>query len=110
MNEPVSHRIITAVILSIVFAAFFFIGADAKAFTGEKEYSKQAKISIQDARQIARKVRPGKITSEELEKEKSGSGLRYSFDIRSHGKTYEVGVDAVTGKILENAAEGPHPD
>jgi hypothetical protein len=28
------------------------------------------------------KARPGVITSEELEQEKSGSSLRYSFDIK----------------------------
>ena len=33
-----------------------------------------------------------------------------SFDIRKGGKTYEVGVDAKSGKILENKAEGPNPD
>ena len=63
-----------------------------------------------EARLIALKAHPGKITDEELEKEKGGSGLRYSFDIR-HGKvTQEVGVDARTGKVLENAPEGPNPD
>ncbi|WP_454887076.1 PepSY domain-containing protein [Sphingomonas oryzagri] len=36
--------------------------------------------------------------------------MRYSFDVMSHGKTYEVGVDARTGKVLENKAEGKNPD
>jgi hypothetical protein len=45
-----------------------------------------------------------------LEREKGGSGLRYSFDISRHGVTHEVGVDTVTGKVLENSVEGPHPD
>jgi hypothetical protein len=49
-------------------------------------------------------------TGEELEKEKGGSGLRYSFDIKNAGVTHEVGVDAKTGKLLENRAEGPHAD
>jgi hypothetical protein len=49
---------------------------------------------------------PGKITDEELEKEKGGSGLRYSFDIKNGGVTHEVGVDAKTGKLLENSVEG----
>ena len=53
---------------------------------------------------------PGKITDEELEKEKGGSGLRYSFDIKNGGVTHEVGVDAKTGKLLENSAEGPQAD
>ena len=38
------------------------------------------------------------------------TGLRFSFDIKKHGVTHEVGVDANTGKVLENAAEGKNPD
>ena len=83
----------------------------AQAYTGE-EFAKDAKINLQEAREIALKAFPGKITDEELEKEKGGSGLRYSFDIKrgKATKTQEVGVDAVTGKLLENATEGPNPD
>jgi uncharacterized membrane protein YkoI len=69
-----------------------------------------AKVTLAQARQTAVRVRPGVITDQELEKERGGTGLRYSFDIRSHGKTFEVGVDARTGKVLENDAEGPNPD
>ena len=79
------------------------------AYTGEK-LAKEAKISIDEARAIALKARPGTITDEELEREKGGSGLRYSFDIKSGGVVHEVGVDAQTGKVLENAKEGPNPD
>ena len=39
-----------------------------------------------------------------------GSGLRYSFGVKSGNALYEVGVDAQTGKVLENAKEGKHPD
>ncbi|HWU96038.1 MAG TPA: PepSY domain-containing protein [Sphingomonas sp.] len=70
----------------------------------------KAKLTLARAQAIALKARPGKITDHELEAEKGGSGLRYSFDIKAGTKTYEVGVDAVTGTVLENAAEGPHPD
>ena len=83
--------------------------AVAMAYTGE-EFAKDAKIGIEAAREIALKSRPGKITDEELEKEGGGSGLRYSFDIKAGSKTYEVGVDAVTGKVLENKREGKNPD
>jgi uncharacterized membrane protein YkoI len=39
---------------------------------------------------------------------RSGPGS-YSFDMK-HGKTWrEVGVDAMTGKILENKTEGADP-
>jgi uncharacterized membrane protein YkoI len=81
----------------------------AYAYTGQ-ELAGGAKISIDEARAIALKARPGTIADEELEREKGGSGLRYSFDIKSSGVVHEVGVDAQTGKVLENKKEGPHPD
>jgi uncharacterized membrane protein YkoI len=81
----------------------------ALAYTGEK-LAKDAKISIAEARAIALKAHPGKITDEELEREAGGSGLRYSFDIKSGSSTQEVGVDARTGEVLENAEEGKNPD
>ena len=71
------------------------------AYTGEK-LAKRGKVSIEQARTIALKARAGAITDEELEREKGGSGLRYSFDIKSGGAVYEVGVDAQSGKVLEN--------
>jgi len=46
---------------------------------------------------------------EELERERGGSGLRYSFDIRQGKKWREVGVDAKIGRVLENSAESPNP-
>lgn len=70
----------------------------------------QAHVTLAAARATALAARPGLITDQELERESGGSGLRYSFDIKSHDKTFEVGVDAVTGRVLENGAEGPHPD
>lgn len=69
-----------------------------------------AKITLAQARQTAVRAHPGVITDQELEKETGGTGLRYSFDITNKGKTFEVGVDARTGKVLENKAEGPNPD
>ena len=66
-----------------------------------------AKITLAQARIIALKARPGRIVDQELEKEGGGSGLRYSFDVASQGKTIEVGVDAMTGRVLENGAESP---
>jgi uncharacterized membrane protein YkoI len=70
----------------------------------------QAKITLAKARATALATRPGTITDQELEKERGGTGLRYSFDITSKGKKFEVGVDAKTGKVLENSTEGPNPD
>lgn len=85
------------------------LASQAYAYQGE-ELSKGAKVSIEEARSIATKAHPGTITDEELEKENGGSGLRYSFDIKNGDKTYEVGVDAKSGKVLENAPEGSNPD
>lgn len=81
----------------------------ATAYTGQK-FAKDAKITISQARQTALNAHPGKIIDQELEKEKGGSGLRYSFDIKRGSVTQEVGVDAKTGKVLENKKEGSHPD
>lgn len=83
--------------------------ATAYAYSGQ-ELAVKAKISLEQAQAIALKASPGKITDVELEREKGGSGLRYSFDIQRGKVTQEVGVDAATGKVLENAAEGPNPD
>jgi uncharacterized membrane protein YkoI len=76
----------------------------ARAFTGE-EFAAEARITLPEARAIALKVFAGTIASEELEKEKGGSGLRYSFDIKKGSVVHEVGVDAKTGRILENSVE-----
>lgn len=81
----------------------------AMAYTGQN-LAKDAKVSLTEARAIALKAHPGKITDEELENEKGGSGLRYSFDIKRGSVTQEVGVDATTGKVLENKKEGKNPD
>ena len=95
--------------------------AKAPTFTGQK-YVKDAKISLDEARAIALKTYAGEIVSQELEKEKGGSGLRYSFDIKNGKVTHEIGVDvsslshwlclrmAKTGKVLENSVEGAHHD
>jgi len=83
--------------------------AAAPTYVGAK-LAPRAKVTMAQAQVIALNVRPGRITDQELENEGGGSGLRYSFDIKSAGKTHEVGVDAKTGKVLENKTEGPHPD
>jgi uncharacterized membrane protein YkoI len=74
------------------------------------QFAAEAKVSLAQARTIALKARPGQITDQELERERGGSGLRYSFDVRSARLVYEVGVDAKTGKVLEVSREGAHPD
>ena len=83
--------------------------APAKTYVGH-ELAGRAHVKLAQAQAIALRARPGQITDRELEKEAGGSGLRWSFDIKASGKTYEVGVDAADGKVLENVAEGAHPD
>ncbi len=56
------------------------IAFGAQAYTGVA-LAKHANVSITEARDIALKADPGKVTDEELEKEAGGSGMRYSFDI-----------------------------
>ena len=100
------HRLLLA---SIVVLGGLFSLASAQAYTGQ-ELAPQAQVTIEHARELALKAHPGKITDEELEREAGGTRLRYSFDIRAGKVTQEVGVDAMTGKVLENKSEGPIPD
>ena len=86
-----------------------FIAGPALAYSGQ-HLAKDAKITMAQAQTIALKARPGTVTDKELEREHGGSGLRYSFDIKNGTTTFEVGVDAKTGAVLENGPEGSHPD
>ncbi len=105
-------------IIALATAAACAIGAAGAALAAEgsgqhyagEKYAHEATISLDQARAIALKAVQGAITDQELEKERGGSGLRYSFDIRAGGKTHEVGVDAKTGKLLESSIEGPDAD
>ncbi|MGA8005510.1 MAG: PepSY domain-containing protein [Burkholderiales bacterium] len=90
-------------------AALLGAAIAAHAFDGEK-YAREARISLDQAREIALKAHPGRIADQELEREQGGSGLRYSFDIMNGKARREVGVDAKSGKVLENAPEGPNAD
>ncbi len=81
----------------------------AFALDGEK-YLPDASVTLAQARETALKTYPGKIVSQELEKESGGSGLRYSFVVRHHSEKHEVGIDAKTGAVLENSVEGKNPD
>jgi len=100
--------------LTIAAAAALLAATGANAAVPEHfpgaELLPMAKITLAQARATAVRAHPGVITDQELEKEGGGTGLPYSFDIKNKGKTFEVGVDARTGKVLENDREGPNPD
>lgn len=95
--------------LAVIALSFSFTAA-VMATQSKPELSKQASVSMAAAKKIALKAYPGKIVKQELEQEAGGSGLRYSFDIKSAKATHEVGVDAKTGKVLENSVEGADND
>ncbi|MEO6093143.1 MAG: PepSY domain-containing protein [Novosphingobium sp.] len=100
----------TIVAISLAGVSSTVTAAPAQHAYRGHELAKMAKITMAQARTIALKSRHGTVTDAELEREAGGSGLRYSFDIRSHGRPFEVGVDAISGAVLENKAEGRHPD
>jgi uncharacterized membrane protein YkoI len=107
--NTISNTVYKSHLMSLLAITALAFSLDAAAYTGQ-ELAGDAKVNMEQARAIALKAHPGKITDGELEKEQGGSGLRYSFDIL-HGKvTQEVGVDAATGAVLENKAEGKNPD
>ena len=100
---PTYRGALVAILIATVFVGTTF------ALNGEK-YLPDASVTLAQARETALKTYPGKIVSEELEKESGGSGLRYSFVIRHHTDKHEVGIDAKTGAVLENSVEGKNPD
>jgi uncharacterized membrane protein YkoI len=86
------------------------LASAAVAYPGEKEYGKLVKVNLAQAQATALNATHGKIVASELEKEPGGSGLRYSFDVQVGSSTHEVGVDAITGKLLEDIKEGKDAD
>ncbi len=75
------------------------VSAQKKEEKQDRNLARQAKITMAQAREIAKRKAAGKIEGEELEKE--NGKLVYSFDIRnSKGTITEVQVNAKTGKIV----------
>ena len=63
------------------------------------------KVSMAQAKAIAKKTVPGKFKSSELENE--GGKSIYSFDIQAKDGMHEVNIDANSGEVLENKIETP---
>ncbi|HCA27988.1 MAG TPA: peptidase M4 [Betaproteobacteria bacterium] len=104
----------TAKFFILVGAATLTLATAATVFAAsnplpQSKRDMQPKLSMKAARAIAEKTFPGRIMQAELEREHGGSGLRYSFDMRQGKQWREVGVDALTGKVLENSKESPNP-
>jgi uncharacterized membrane protein YkoI len=74
-------------------------GEEEESAEQQAKLARQAKITKEQAQEIALKRAPGNVESGELEREHGK--LVYSFDIRnSKGTIDEVQVSAITGKIV----------
>ncbi|MEJ2061192.1 MAG: PepSY domain-containing protein [Gammaproteobacteria bacterium] len=91
--------------LPAVLAGFVLATGSVAAYAGDLQGLDKAKLGLEQAAHVARQTVPGKVLKAELERERGGSGLRWSFDIRDAHNLREVGVDAVTGKVLENTLD-----
>jgi uncharacterized membrane protein YkoI len=74
-----------------------------------QELEEGAKVSIDEARAIALQTRAGEITTKRWNARKAAAVFA-TLSAKSDGAVYKVGVDAQTGKVLENKKEGAHPD
>jgi uncharacterized membrane protein YkoI len=67
----------------------------------EAQFKARAKLSEDDAKEIALREYPGEIIEIEYEIEPDGAAS-YEFDIKARdGKEWKVEVDAATGRIVE---------
>lgn len=90
--------LLSAVLCASAFASTMTVRTRSGQDNNQAKLAKQAKITIEQAREIALKRAPGTIEEEELEKEHGK--LVYSFDIRnSQGTITEVQVNAKDGSI-----------
>lgn len=72
---------------------------EKKEAQAQEQLQREAKITLEQARETALKRAPGNVESSELEREHSK--LVYSFDIRNaKGTITEVQVSAITGRIV----------
>ena len=92
-------KIIAAFVFSILMLTCAVSAQEKKEDKTNDKLARQAKITMQQAREIALKKAAGTIEEGELEKEKGK--LVYSFDIRtSDGMITEVLVNAKNGEIV----------
>jgi uncharacterized membrane protein YkoI len=102
MKRYLTLAVMTAIILT---AGASLAAAAPKTRQENKEtqeqarLQRQAKITMEQARETALKRAPGNVEGSELEREHGR--LVYSFDIRnSKGTIDEVQVSAITGKVV----------
>ena len=67
------------------------------------QFLAQTKITLPRARATALATEHGTIVDQELEHE--NGHLRYSFDVKIKSVVHEVGIDALTGAVLEDSID-----
>lgn len=97
-----------ALIATLSTEAFAVTGTSKAQGANQAKLARQAKITMERAREIALQRAPGTIEESELEREHGK--LVYSFDIRNEkGTITEVQVDAKKGNVVsveeENAQQ-----
>jgi len=71
----------------------------------DPRFASKAKVTFEEAKKTALAAHPGEVVESETSIEGDGSAS-YEFDIKGKdGKEWEVEVDAVTGKIVEEEVE-----
>lgn len=89
----------TTIASSLLPAAIFALGQAGQAEGEAVSLSRQAKISMEKAEDIALKSVPGRTRSIELEW--NDGKLQYEVEICQGKKKMEVTVDAATGAVLD---------
>ncbi|WP_045226038.1 PepSY domain-containing protein [Methyloterricola oryzae] len=67
----------------------------------DPRFKTKAKISLEQAKEIALKAHPGEVVETEFEIESNGDAS-YEFDIKTDKGEVKLEVDAATGKIIED--------
>jgi len=102
MKRYLTLAVMTAIILTAgasLAAAAVMTRQENKEAQEQARLQRQAKITMEQARETALKRAPGNVEGSELEREHGR--LVYSFDIRnSKGTIDEVQVSAITGKVV----------
>ncbi len=104
-NKSISKlTFLSLVFLGVMAASSVDASAQEREEKPNAKLAKKAKITLEQAREIALKEDSGTVESEELEKEKGK--LVYSFDIRNaKGTITEIWVDAKNGKLVHKSEE-----
>lgn len=76
------------------------------AYAGTMAHAPKPKVGKARAEAIAMAAAKGGTVADS-EYEKENGKWRWSFDIRQNGRIHEIGVDATTGRIVENSWENP---